>query len=190
MLPRLPRKAFWVVCVCGLLLASRASAQTADNLLLVINSRSEAATQIGDAYIRTRAVQQDHVVHLDVSTAETIARPDYDARIERPIAQWLRQHSLEDKILYIVLTKGVPLRVDGTAGLEGTVASVDSELTLLYRKLLGLTPAVSGRVDNPYFLGDRDPIHTEPFTRFSSDIYLVTRLDGFTVDDVLKLIAR
>jgi len=42
----------------------------------------------------------------------------------------------QDRILYIVLTKGIPLRVNGTSGQDGTIASVDSELTLLYRKLV------------------------------------------------------
>src|SRR4030095_14049690 len=91
---------------------------------------------------------------------------------------------------YIVLTKGVPLRVPGTDGRDGTVASVDSELTVLYRKLLGLNVALAGRVSNPYFLGDRPIPDAQPFTRFIGDIYLVTRLDGFTLADVVKLIDR
>src|SRR4029077_17728151 len=83
-----------------------------------------------------------------------------------------------------------PLRIAGTGGLEGTVASVDSELTLLYRKLLGVGVPTIGRVENPLFLGENAVAAAKPFTRFWSDVYMVTRLDGFTVDDVLKLIDR
>ena len=56
---------------------------------------------------------------------------------EPQCAAWLGRQGAQDRILYIVLTKGLPLRIDGTAGRQGTVSSVDSELTLLYRKMTG-----------------------------------------------------
>jgi uncharacterized protein (TIGR03790 family) len=45
-------------------------------------------------------------------------------------------------------------------------------------------------VVNPYFLGDQDPSEARPFSHRAFDIYLVSRLDGFTVDEVLALIDR
>jgi hypothetical protein len=57
--------------------------------------------------------------------------------------------------LYLVLTKGAPLRIVGTTGLSGTLASVDSELTLLYRRLVGQPISLPGKIDNPYYLGVR-----------------------------------
>jgi uncharacterized protein (TIGR03790 family) len=171
-----------------------AGAQTADNLLLVINNASPASVQIGEYYARRRAVPPDRIVHLTINTTapaiETISRVDYMRTIEAPIAVALTKSNLQDKVLYLVLTKGVPLRVLGTGGLQGTTASVDSELTLLYRKMLGVDIPVGGRIPNPYFLDDKPIADARPFTRTLSDLYLVTRLDGFTVDDVLKLIDR
>ncbi len=163
-------------------------------VLLVINDASPASGQIGEYYARKRAIPPDHIVHLTINATgpavETIERVDYARAIEVPIAAALAKSHLQDKVLYLVLTKGVPLRVLGTGGLQGTTASVDSELTLLYRKMLGLDVTIGGRVDNPYFLGDKPVTDAKPFTRTLSDLYLVTRLDGFTVDDVLKLIDR
>jgi uncharacterized protein (TIGR03790 family) len=171
-----------------------ASAQTTSNLLLVINDASPASVQIGEYYARKRAVPPDHIVHLTVNatapSVETIERVEYRRDIETPIATALTRRHLQDQVLYLVLTKGIPLRVLGTGGLQGTTASVDSELTLLYRKMLGLDIPVGGHVENPYFLGDKPIGEAKPFTRALSDLYLVTRLDGFTVDDVLKLIDR
>ena len=46
---------------------------------------------------------------------------DYVRTIEEPIADWLMAHRLQDQILYIVLTKGIPLRIDGTTGPGGVV---------------------------------------------------------------------
>ena len=48
----------------------------------------------------------------------------------------------------------------------------------------------NGRVPNPYYLGNRLPPEAQRFTHRTHDIFLVTRLDGFTVDDVIKLIDR
>jgi uncharacterized protein (TIGR03790 family) len=178
------------------LVPAAATAQTAENLLLVINDASPASVQIGEYYTRKRAVQRDHIVHLVINinatavAVETIQRADYNRAIEAPIAAALTKRNLQDQVLYLVLTKGIPLRILGTGGLQGTTASVDSELTLLYRKMLGLESPISGRVANPYFLDDKPIAEAKPFTRTLSDLYLVTRLDGFTVDDVLKLIDR
>jgi uncharacterized protein (TIGR03790 family) len=169
----------------------QAFAQSADNVVVVINDASPVSVQVGEYYARKRAIAEDHVVRLKTATTEGIARLDYVKTIEQPIADWLTKKSLLDRTLYLVLTKGVPLRIDGTAGADGTLASVDSELTLLYRRLVG-TPAVAivGHVPNPYYLDQKRLSDAKLFSRASSDIYLVTRLDGFTVDDVLKLIDR
>ena len=103
----------------------------------------------------------------------------------------LTRGALQDRILYFVLTKGIPLRINGSAGQNGAVASVDSELTLLYLRMATgqPTPAV-GRVANPYFLGTRTIREAVPFSHRVQPIYLVTRLDGFAVEDVLALIDR
>ena len=174
----------------GMLMPAGAAAQSGENVLVVINSKSEASVQIGEAYARARAVPQNQVVRLEMSTAETVSRPEYEGTIEGPISAALARHSLQDKVLYIVLTKGVPIRVEGTVAREGTVASVDSELTLLYRKMVGVRIPVPGRVRNSYYLDAKNIAEARYFTRIDSDLYLVTRLDGFTVDDALKLIER
>jgi uncharacterized protein (TIGR03790 family) len=167
-----------------------AHAQTADNVLVVINTRSAASVEIGELYSRTRNVARDHIARIEVDPAEAVSRADFEQLIETPIAAALGRADLQDRVLYLVLTKGVPLRVTGSTGLNGTIASVDSELTLLYRKMLGVRQPVVGRVPNPYFSGERPIAELTPFTRASSDIYLVTRLDGFTGSDVRKLIEQ
>jgi uncharacterized protein (TIGR03790 family) len=173
-----------------LIAASTAAGQTADNVLLVINDASPASVEIGEYYAERRQLRDDHIVRLTTSTAETIQRAAFEQTIQAPVATWLSEHRLQDTILYVVLTKGVPIRVFGTGGRDGTVASVDSELTLLYRRMVGTPTTLRGRLPNPYFLGDRPVEAAEPFTRFLSDLYLVTRLDGFTVEDVRGLIDR
>ena len=85
-----------------------------------------------------------------------------------------------------MLTKGVPLKIRGTGGPRGTQASVDSELALLYRELIQGPAPPEGPVPNPYFHASA----TAPFNRADHDIYLVTRLDGYTWEDIRGLVDR
>jgi uncharacterized protein (TIGR03790 family) len=179
-----------VLSFCLLARPSIGQAQSADNLLLVINADSPASVEVGEYYAKVRHVAADHIVRLHTPAAETISRPDFEQTIVFPISTTLARQSLQDRILYIVLTKGVPIRIAGTGGREGTASSVDSELCLLYMRFLGANLPVLGWVPNPYYLGSRPQAEAKRSTRFTSELYLVTRLDGFTVEDVLALIDR
>jgi uncharacterized protein (TIGR03790 family) len=174
-----------LLCVSG---SSRA--QTGANVALVINEESPDSIRIGEYYARKREVPESNVIRIRTLVADGLTRAAYAGSIERPIARALTERGLQDRILYIVLTKGVPLRINGRAGLRGDVASVDSELTLLYRRMTGRDVLVTGPLENPYYLGGTPLNQAKPFNHRDHDIYLVTRLDGFTVDDVLALIDR
>jgi uncharacterized protein (TIGR03790 family) len=166
-----------------------AGAQAPANVLVVVNDTSEASRRVGDYYTQKRAIPPANVVHLKAPITETISRAEFAAALEAPIVNALSKRSLQDRIFYIVLTKGVPLRIAGTPGRSGTRASVDSELTLLYRKMAGTFVPLDGAVANPYYGGGRPDVHTQ-FSHAAQDIYLVTRLDGFTVEDAMALVDR
>ncbi|HWW86075.1 MAG TPA: TIGR03790 family protein, partial [Vicinamibacterales bacterium] len=166
------------------------SAQSAENVLVVANATSPLSNEIADYYVQKRQIPSEQVLRLKLPLTEEIQRPLFELEIERPIAQWLTAHSAEDRILYLVLTKDVPIRIAGTVGMNGTAASVDSELTLLYRRLVGGPVAVAGSIANPYFLGDATVGDARAFTHEKQDLYLVARLDGYTVADVKGLIDR
>lgn len=84
----------------------------------------------------------------------------------------------------------MPLRIEGTGDRTGTVASVDSELTLLYRRRAGYAAGIAGFIANPYFAGAMPEADWKPFSHQRQDIYLVTRLDGYSLEDALELIDR
>src|SRR5215510_13727938 len=180
-----------VFSLLGILAFSEAMvfAQSSANVLLIVNESSLASVEIGTYYTQKRAIPGENILRLKLNPSESIERADYERQIEGPIATWLARNFAQDRILYIVLTKDIPLRVSGSAGQDGTIASVDSELTLLYRKMTGQAVAAAGRINNPYFLGD-STTRTKPFTHENQDIFLVTRLDGYTVADVRALIDR
>ena len=167
-----------------------AAGQSAANVLLVVNSSSPESIEIGNYYTAARHIPAEQVVKVTAPATDSISRPVFEATIQEPVGSFIAKHLLHDQILYIVLTKGIPLRVEGTEGQNGTLASVDSELTLLYRRMVGANVPAIGRFDNPYYLGSKPPAAAKKFSRFDSDLYLVTRLDGFTVADVKALIDR
>jgi uncharacterized protein (TIGR03790 family) len=172
------------------LLPGEAAAQSGANVLVVVNENSPASIAIAGHYASARQIPVDQVALLRMPIEDSISYPDYVRTLESPLAEWISKRALQDRILYIVLTKGVPIRIQGTGGIDGTAASVDSELTLLYRRLTGTAVPLPGRPANPYFLADRPVSMAKRFTRFDNDIYLVTRLDGYSVDDVFRLIDR
>jgi uncharacterized protein (TIGR03790 family) len=168
----------------------RAEAQSASNVLVVSNRASAASETIARYYVEHRGISQANVCAIMTAVSESIARPAYEIQIEAPIWQCIAGARAHDRILYIVLTKDVPLRISGTGGRSGTNASVDSELTLLYRRRSGQVVPVPGFVPNPYFAGTAPIANLQPFSHRSQDIYLVTRLDGYTVQDAIGLIDK
>jgi uncharacterized protein (TIGR03790 family) len=186
---RSPLRAYCLLLFVGVLfVASPLHGQDGTNVLLVINEASPESEQIGARYAATRRIPADNIVRLKTELSDDLERARFDIEIERPIAEWIVRRAAQDRILYIVLTKGIPLRIRGSGGLTGTVASVDSELTLLYRKLLGISLPPAGRLPNPYFQGERPISQAKNFSHAGHDVFLVTRLDGFSVADVFRLI--
>jgi uncharacterized protein (TIGR03790 family) len=171
-------------------IATEGFSQTAGNVLLVLNESSPLSLDIGQYYAQKRGVPAANILRLKTTLEETIARTDYERQIEFPIAGWLARNSAQDRILYIVLTKNFPLRIAGSSGPDGTIASVDSELTLLYRRMIGQGTPPPGRIANPYFARETPPSQARRFTHEHYDMFLVTRLDGFTSAAIRSLIDR
>ena len=152
------------------------AADPSDRVLLVVNDASPSSVAIGEAYAELRSLPPECICHIRTATSAAVDRDIYLSEIRDPLGEWLSAHDLQDRILYIVTTDGVPLWVRGDGGPVGDLASVDSELTLLYRHLLGRDDPVLGRVINPYFAPFVEANRFSSFRRDQQDIYLVTRL--------------
>ena len=105
-----------------------------DRVLVVVNRDSALSGQIAGYYARKRNIPAARVCPLSAGDGETVTRPEFQA-IEAHIRQCLARQS--GAIHYLVLTAGFPLRVSGTEGIDGTLASVDSELAPLYGRRKG-----------------------------------------------------
>jgi uncharacterized protein (TIGR03790 family) len=172
---------FFAVLVAPILLLG----QTPDSVLIVVNQPSELSRKIGEYYAERRRIPASNICRLNASTDEEISRSDFNDQIAHPIQTYLRSHNLTEKVLYIVTTDGVPLKVRGNLGLSAEAASVDSELALLYFDLHGRAHPVPAGLANPFFGKTNASFHHPDFP-----IYLVTRLAGFDFDDVKAIVDR
>jgi uncharacterized protein (TIGR03790 family) len=178
--------------------------RTADEVLLVYNQNSRISKAVAEDYAHRRHVKNVVGVTCPDSASdadnETIPLDAFILSIERPIRAHLAAHS---SINFIVLTKGVPIRIIG-AGIGSCDEnsrepratrghpSVDSYLAALdYAKLPGvrvLEIAGSGAIGRAY--ANRYWNASEPFSHAKFGGYLVTRLDGYTEADARALTTR
>jgi uncharacterized protein (TIGR03790 family) len=173
-------------------------------VLLVVNTNSPISETIAGCYMKKRHIK--NIVYIQCpdsslnSKQETIPLKLYTQLIENPISEYLRSHS---KINFIVLTKGIPIRIsDAPLGSCDEHSrdpvdsrghpSVDSSLASLgYAVLPGamkINIAGSGAVGIAY--SNRYWNASEPFSHAKFGGYLVTRLDGYTSADAEALIVR
>lgn len=173
------------ISIFFLLAAALAFGQSPDTVLLVVNQASPLSLKIGQYYAQRRAIPASNICRLRVQPDEEIPRNVYESQIQLKVAEFLNSRGLDEKVLYIVTTAGLPLRIQGTSGLTGDGASVDSELAAVYLDMHGYMHPLNGPYKNPFF-GQR----TAEFRHPNFPMYLVTRLAGYDFADVKGLIDR
>lgn len=166
-----------------------------ERVLVVVNRNSPASLAIGADYCAKRKVKE----RLDVgcqdsaldASKETIPYALYAEEIESPLLAKLAEHP---EIDFVVLTKGIPLRIHGAHGLGvgEQQPSLDSWIAATgYRELAGsvkLSLRYEGFHGSAY--ANRYWNSSQPFSHRDCGGYLVTRLDGFSVADAEALVTR
>jgi uncharacterized protein (TIGR03790 family) len=193
-----------ILFACGVSLTAAygSDSHTPAEVLVVSNADSPISMAIAKDYAARRGVTKTVVIHCAdsaVSAAnETISLADYTTQIAAPIGVYLKQHP---EINFIVLTKGVPIRVRGgeTGSHDENLpasaplnASVDSYLAAMdYASMSNAVKiAIHGSGArgfgwlNHYWKAD------VPFNHAKFGGYLVTRLDGYTQADAEALVTR
>ena len=171
----------------ALILAAAAAAQgqTARNVLVVVNESSATSRAIGDYYVQRRGIPLGNVCRAAMPVKEIVSRAEYDAAVARTVGEFLTSRGLVEKILYIVTTSDVPLRIAPSGEHTSDGASVDSELAALYVDLHGHPHPLRGPLANPFF-AQRNSTFGHP----GFPIYLVTRLAGYDFPDVRGIVDR
>ncbi len=175
-----------------------------DQVLLVVNENSSVSKAIGQDYALKRHVGNILAVQCQDSALsvrnETITLAAYTQAIESPVRGFLAAHTNID---FIVLTKGIPIRITGAA--MGSCdqnsrepessrghPSVDSYLSALdYTNVSGAVKIyLSGSGAIGCAFSNRYWNAAGPFSHSKFGGYLVTRLDGYTEGDAKALAAR
>ena len=168
--------------------AVAATAQTPDQVLIVVNRQSAISQEIGQYYMKKRGVPLRNLCTINTPPVEKISREIYNSQVEAPIGSCLNNKNLREQILYMLTTYGVPLTISGrqpAGSLQTDTASVDSELTLLYQRLHGAHVPLSGPAPNPFFR-QRDA----PFRHPQFPMYLVTRLAAYDLAEMRAMVDR
>jgi uncharacterized protein (TIGR03790 family) len=163
-----------------LVLAPMGYATAPERVLVVVNRGVGVSNEIAAYYAEKRGIPETNICRIRAPRQEQITRKDYDSWVEPGVRKCLEKGDARERIDFIVTTKGVPLKISG----EGN-AAVDSELTLLYGKIAGKEYPIEGKLPNPFYRQS-----SVKFTKERFGIYLVTRLDGFTLADVKAMIDR
>jgi uncharacterized protein (TIGR03790 family) len=149
---------------------------------IVVNEADATSRAVGEAYRKARGVPAENVIRLaGLPPGERVTRPVFEERIRRPVQAFLETPGTADRIEVIVTTKGVPFLIEAPATdprlllRESPVASVESELALLFSDRIGSAGVAGAR--NPY-LGSATPFRTWK-GRGKPLRYLTARLDGY-----------
>lgn len=166
----------------------------ADRVLVLQNVASPDSVVISGAYMKKRGVKNLLKISCqDSSTSaanETIEYADFKPKIEVPLRAALKANKNID---FIVLTKGIPIRItNADTGLGNNRPSVDSFIASIdYREI---KDAVKVELNDSGFTGkcwaNRYWNSKERFSHEKFGGYLVTRLDGYTLDHVIALIGE
>ncbi len=180
----------------------------ASRVLIIANRNSPVSLRIAQYYMWHRGIPTTNLLTLGLVDSsqqqvfESIEYPLYQKQVEQPLREFLNRKQLADQIRYIVLTKGVPLRVKNVPhplvngetfiqhqSLDSTIAALDYKTPAIafrdldYKKMSGkevfglLTPNLYWR-------------QTYPFEHRLTGGYLVTRLDGYSEADARSLVDR
>jgi uncharacterized protein (TIGR03790 family) len=167
--------------------------------------------EIAEYYRQKRNIPGENIFAIQAPVSAEISREQYDSfydesgeniGIRQQVENILLSNSdaqgniLRSKIKYIVLTKGIPHRVkymESDAYFLADYASVDASLALIFNGNYNIRWYTA----NPYYNQDTDysgdaPFIPEFYTNFDNLrlSFLVTRLDGYTLDDVKLMIDR
>lgn len=175
--------------------AAETAEALSERVLAVRNADSPISCAVADDYCLKRHVSHVLSIHCADSALsaekETIAQAEYVRAIEQPIAAYLKDHPTID---FIVLTKGIPIRIHGS--LTGNVSCAGAALDNCLAAL-GYDQIADATKDHFVFDEARGTAWTNrywnaqtPFSHARYGGYLVTRLDGYTQADAMALVTR
>jgi uncharacterized protein (TIGR03790 family) len=163
-----------------------------EHVLVLENANSPTSVQIAKYYMEKRGVKKILRIRCPDSakevTNETLEYGLFLEAIEKPLREYLANDA---KIDYIVLNKGIPIRLSGApVGLSNNRPSLDSFIAAL--DYFERPNALKVVIDEGGFTGrcfvNRYFNSQERYAHSKHGGYLVTRLDGYTMESAMALV--
>jgi len=153
-----------------------------EHVFIVYSINSTYGDSIASYYKNARNIPIQNICAISCDTSEVITRDYYNTNIRDVLRDSLIQRGIKEQIRFIVLTKGIPIKISGS-----DQSCLDSDLCLLFNDEY----SIGSRIHNPYF-GEiyYFDSFTYPIYSTSQISYLVSRLDAFTLNDVIQMIDR
>lgn len=148
-------------------------------VLVLWNRPNPEGEYVANYYAWKRGVPKENVVRVIMDAGEDTNLNAFN----QGVVQQVRDKAKASKtpIDFIVLAKGMPLRIfedNATYSLDAYIATMDLNLQPMKQPQRDQFQ----RVGNPYYG------KAEPFSKAKFGFYLVTRLDGYSYDDAIKLV--
>ncbi len=157
--------------------APRANATDYSDVLVLINDQSQVSMDVGNYFKLKRNIPDANICNISMPTGEWIS-PSQFQTVRGAVEDFINKSGLNSSLNYIVTTKGCPL---GVWDSNNKYASFMDELGLILGPHAG---AIDGAywMDNPFFDSQ------VRFSRQKFGIFIVTRLDGYDLNDCLRLV--
>ncbi|MEQ1932619.1 MAG: TIGR03790 family protein [Fimbriimonadaceae bacterium] len=151
--------------------------------VVLYNKKVPGSKELAEYYAAKRGIPSDHIAVTNVSDTIEMALGELTEGLYVHLKAKIKELVAKgDKIDFIVLAKGIPLRTwqDRHYSVDGYISTMD--LNMPHVKNDPPTGDELNKIANPYFGKN------EPFSHAKFGIYLVTRLDGYTFEDARKLV--
>ena len=180
------KKIIVLLSICLTIASSKAQTVNYNDVAVIVNNNSSASVEIGNYFKEKRSIPDINMITIHCSTEERVDSAELFSIVHQ-VGDYLVSKGIDQSINYLVTTKGIPLIFEA-ANCDSfpenlKCSAIDSELTLVlnHEDQIGYKQGFI----NPYF----DNLDYT-FSQEEYNIYLVTRLDGYTVEDVKNLIDR
>jgi uncharacterized protein (TIGR03790 family) len=100
------------ICCLLIFLASPALSLAPEDLIVVYNRNLTESQALARYYAAKRQVPGDNLLAVNVPAGENISRDDFDMQLAEPLRQKARQLQTQGRKPAVLLTYGIPLRVD------------------------------------------------------------------------------
>ncbi len=151
------------------------------DVMVIRNLNSATSMDIADYFVQQRNIPPENICNVSISSNEVIDRNTFNNLMNQIITN-MTFHGLLSKINIIVTTKGVPLKMTDTL-FQDRRASVDTELALI-------NGIYSGNIANRFWFVNPYFNSTERHSFQDHELYVVTRLTGYTAEDAKDLVDR